>query len=295
MHSPTTRYINGALYARSVTPYAFDLRVHDLGHGHVEATALPRYGWHEIDATPEALATAALAQGHVWAAGDICDWVPAPLPTEAELLDRAARNRERSSRRARTQVRRLVKAKNLDTMLTLTYRENMVDRGRMARDFDVFVKRLRRVIPGFEYVCVFERQKRGAWHAHMAVPRVLSHYVQRGVLVRSYDLLRSVWRAVVGEGNIDVSRAIRKRQRSIGKLAGYLSKYISKGFEDGQEGNSYRASGKALPKPVVVRSLATTADGAGTDLLRLLMAFFPEGEFHSAYLDCGGYYMAISP
>lgn len=295
MHSPTTKYIDGALYARSLTPYAFDLRVHDLGHGHVEATALPRYGWHEIDATPEALATAALAQGHVWAAGEVCDWVPAPAPTEAELLDRAARNRERSARRARTQVRRLVKAKNLDTMLTGTYRENVTDRERLSRDVDVFIKRVRRVIPGFEYVCVFERQKRGAWHFHMAVQRVQSHYLHKGVLVKSYDLLRALWRAVVGDGNIDVSRAIRKRQRSTGKLAGYLSKYIAKGFEEGQEGDSYRASGKALPKPVVVRSLATSADGAGTDLLRLLMAFFPDGEFHSAYLDCGGYYMALSP
>ena len=35
-------------------------------------------------------------------------------------------------------------------MLTLTYRENMMDRARMARDFDVFMKRIRRIFPGFE-------------------------------------------------------------------------------------------------------------------------------------------------
>ena len=44
-------------------------------------------------------------------------------------------------------------------MLTLTYRENMTDRARMARDFDVFMKRIRRIFPSFEYVCVFEEQK----------------------------------------------------------------------------------------------------------------------------------------
>lgn len=295
MNSLTTKYLDGAIYARSLTPYSYDLRVHDLGHGHVEATALPKYGWYELDASPETIATAAIAQGHIWAGGEIGEWVPAPKPTEAELLDRAAMNRARSARRARTQVRRLVKAKNLDTMLTLTYRENMTDRSRLCRDFDVFVKRIRRLIPGFEYVCVFEPQKRGAWHAHVAVQRVLSHYMHKGVLVRSYDLLRSVWRAVVGEGNVDVSRSARKRQRNIGKLAGYLSKYIGKGFDEHQEGDSYRASGRALPKPIVMRSLATSADGAGTDLLRLLTSFYPDGEFHSAYLDCGGYYMAISP
>lgn len=295
MHSPTTKYINGAIYARSSTPYAYDLRIHDLGHGHVEATALPRYGWYELPATADALAVAEVAQTHVWAAGEVCDWVPAPGPSEADLEVLRAKNRERSARRARTQVRRLIKHKNLDTMLTLTYRENMQDRARMARDFDVFMKRIRRVLPGFEYVCVFERQKRGAWHAHIAVQRVLSHYLHKGVLVRSYDLLRAIWRAVVGDGNVDVSRALRKRSRCVGKLAGYLSKYIAKGFEEGDEGDSYRASGRALPKPVVVRSLVTTADAAGTELLRLLLAFYPDRGFHSAYLDCGGYYMALSP
>ena len=45
-------------------------------------------------------------------------------------------------------------------MLTLTYQENMTDRARMARDFDVFMKRIRRIFPAFEYVCVFEEQQR---------------------------------------------------------------------------------------------------------------------------------------
>ena len=36
----------------------------------------------------------------------------------------------------------------------------MTDRARMARDFDVFMKRIRRIFPSFEYVCVFEEQKR---------------------------------------------------------------------------------------------------------------------------------------
>lgn len=293
MHSPSYRYIDGALYRRETTPYSYDLRIHDLGHGQVEATALPRYGWSEVSATDEALSAAAMSQTNVWdmAAGE---WVANKL-SEAELLERAAMNRDRSARRARTKVRRLVKSKNLDTMITLTYRENMLDRAKMARDFDVFIKRIRRIIPTFEYVCVFEMQKRGAWHAHIAVQRVQSHYLHKGTLVKSYDMIRAVWRAVVGEGNIDVSRSLRKQQRNVGKLAGYLSKYLSKTFEDGGEGDSYRASGRALPKPVVFRSLTTTADDAGTELLQLLNAFFGGSGFHSAYLDCGGYYMALSP
>ena len=98
-----------------------------------------------------------------------------------DLEERAAANRERSARRAKTQVRRLIKAKNLDTMLTLTYRENMMDRARMARNFGF---RLHEAHPShlswLQYVCVFEEQKRGAWHAHLAVQRVQSHYLHKG-------------------------------------------------------------------------------------------------------------------
>ena len=116
----------------------------------------------------------------------------------------------------------------------------------------------------------------------------------KGVLVKSYDLLRAVWRAVVGEGNVDVSRSIRHGQRKPGKLAAYLSKYISKGFEDGQ-GNSYRASGAALPKPVVMRSLASDGKAAAEELWGLLRSFWPGAEFHGAWLDAGGYYLSLSP
>lgn len=292
MSTPQYRIIDGTLYRRLSTPYSYDLRIHDLGHGQVEALAQPRYAWEELCACSErTLADAAMAQDHIYVDGE---WLPKKESPE-ELLDKAARNRERSARRARTQVRRLVKAKNLDTMLTLTYQENMLERARMARDFDVFMKRVRRILPTFEYVCVFEQQKRGAWHAHIAVQRISSHYLYRGTLVKSYDLLRSVWRAVVGAGNVDVSRAMRKRQRNIGKLAGYLSKYIAKGFDAGQEGDSYRASGRALPKPVVLRSLATDVGGAAADLASAINAFWPDGEFYSALLDGGGYFVSISP
>lgn len=285
------RIIAGALYTRSTTPYAWDLRVHDLGHGHVEATALPRYAWHEVDAL-EASALEDYAE---------CLRDP-PEPTKQELLDKVACNRERSTRRARTRVRRLAKFKGLTVLLTLTYKDNVLNRDRMARDFDVFIKRVRRVIPTFEYVCVFERQKRGAWHAHIAVPRVLSHYLHKGQLVRSYDLLRSMWRAVVGMfegmpgGNVDVSRN-KRVNRSSAKLAAYLSKYIGKTFDQAEKHvNSYSASGRKLPDAVKEVYLSTSqADGISA----LFDLISPEArggcEFHQALLEGGGYYVCLSP
>ena len=116
MASPQYRYADGVIYRRDPSPYSYDLRIHDLGHGQVEALAMPRYAWTELDASPEALERAADAQGNIWdaAAGE---WVPSASSVK-DLEERAAANRERSARRAKTQVRRLIKAKNLDTMLT---------------------------------------------------------------------------------------------------------------------------------------------------------------------------------
>lgn len=287
------RVIDGALYARHTSPYAFDIRVHELGHGHTEATVQPRYGWGEVDVlSPGALADYTMASENIFVAST---WAKTPPPSGSDLLDKLARNRDRSTRRARTKVRRLCKNRGLSVMLTLTYRENMTDRQRMGRDFDVFVKRLRRVVPDFQYVCVFEKQKRGAYHAHIAVPRVLSHYLHKGALMRSYDFLRSVWRAVVGvdNGNVDVSRN-KRIARSSSRLATYIAKYIGKDFDSAGEGDSYRASGRDLPKPVVIRILSPDEQIACDAAWDLLWPEIQRGEFHSAFLDGGGSFISIS-
>lgn len=293
---PRYRVIDGALYRRHSLPYAHDIRVHDLGRGHIEASVLPRYAWGEVGN----LSAGAVEDFLQASAGNIhsdSGWVP-HVPSHKELLDRAARNVERSTRRARSKVRRLIKAKNLTTLLTLTYRDNVTDRTQMARDFDVFIKRVRRLFPSFQYLCVFERQKRGAWHAHLAVERVQSHYLMRGALVKSFDLFRSVWRGVVGVdgGNVDLRRP-KHSKGSLAKLASYLSKYISKTFgqETGQ-GDGYRASGRALEKPVVVRYLGDDNSGAVAALFSLLsVEMGATVHFHHAVLDCGGYFCVLSP
>lgn len=281
------RIIDGTLYKRHDKPYAHDIKVHDLGHGHTEAIVLPRYGWSEVCALSP-LAGLDYAQELLRVASE-------PL-SEAEQLDKLTCNRERSTRRARTRVRRLAKSKGLTTLLTLTYRENMTDRARMQRDLDVFLKRVRRVITGFQYVCVFERQKRGAWHAHIAVQKVLSHYKSKGKLVRSYDLLRSMWRGVVGadNGNVDVSRN-KRVARSTAKLAAYLSKYIGKTFDQAEKHvNAYSASEGGAPPPLTFRCAGNLIDGIA-GLYELLDADFPGREIYTVLCDGGGFYMCLSP
>jgi hypothetical protein len=282
------RIIDGTLYTRRETPYAHQIKVHDLGHGHVEATVLPVYSWEDtgVNLSPRAL-------------DDYLNEVRL-LPdrlTEQEKLDKLTENRDRATRRARTTVRRLAKSKGLTTLLTLTYRENMLDRDRMQRDLDVFLKRVRRVVPGFEYIAVFERQKRGAWHAHLACQKVLSHYVARGKLVQSYDLLRSMWRGVVGtdNGNVDVSRN-RRVMRSAAKLASYLSKYIGKTFDQVEKHvNSYSASGRALRPAVSLRIFSSSLCDGIVGLFDLIDSEVAKSELFTLLLDKGGFYCCLSP
>lgn len=285
--SPASRIIDGVLYSRHETPYAHTVKVHDLGHGHVEAVVLPRYGWSE----EFALSTLARLD---YESLLLC---PGPL-TEAEQLAKLAENKERATRRARTKVRRTAKAKGLTTLLTLTYRENMVDRARMQRDLDVFLKRVRRVIPAFEYIAVFERQKRGAWHAHLACQKVLSHYLKGGVLVQSYDLLRSMWRGVVGSdnGNVDVSRNKRVR-RSSAKLAAYLSKYIGKTFDQAEKHvNSYSHGGPTrLQAALTFTTYSSLLVDGIVALYDLVESEVAKSEIFNLLLDGGGYYMCLSP
>jgi hypothetical protein len=279
--------VAGTLFQRESTPYSYFATIHTLNNGMVEAGLRPRYGWSEVDnLSPAALADLAHCQANPVAR------------TALEQAEEDLQNRKRATRRARSEVRRKCKHRGLVEILTLTYRENQTDRDRMARDLDVFVKRVRRVIPNFEYVCVFERQKRGAWHAHLAVARVLPFYWKGGNVkkaVKSFDLLRSMWRGVVGadNGNIDVSKR-RKQRWSPAKIAGYISKYIGKSFGDNlKHENSYSASNGALPSPLRY-SFNTLNDGI-VGLCALLSLELVNADIYTKLFPDTSFWMSASP
>lgn len=139
-------------------------------------------------------------------------------------------NQIRAARRARTRLRQLILGANLDHLLTLTYRENQTDFTQSSADLAKFVRKVRKALPDWLYVAVPEKQKRGAWHWHLAV---------KGR--QDVDLLRSCWLTVVGDGNIDVQPPKRGAQRKRLAIVRYLSKYLSKTFkEDDRELNGHR-------------------------------------------------------
>ena len=141
-------------------------------------------------------------------------------------------NIERSKARAKAEVRRKCMAMRADHLLTLTYRENMTDKEQGERDFERFVRLVHERLPEWKYVEVLERQRRGAIHSHVAV---------KGF--QDVQLLRNLWKQVVGEGNIDVE--CKREKTKDGKwrkgnsyrwgkanLANYLAKYITKEPEE---------------------------------------------------------------
>lgn len=218
----------------------YDLVRRSLGNGHSEYRMAPIKTWEHIDVLSDQ------------AYADRLDCM------EATAEERKQANLERAAQRARTRVRHLCKAAGIDTLLTLTYAANMTDWTLLKRHMKEFNRRMAKLVPGWFYVAAFEKQKRGAWHAHMAVHRLPPELEARGgVKVKSFNVIRAVWRAVTGElgGNIDVQSRKRNSQRAPSRIAAYISKYMTKAYADGEPWSNRFSSSKGVtvPKPERIR------------------------------------------
>lgn len=170
---------------------------------------------------------------------------------------------ERASRRAKQKVRQLCKALGCDSLGTLTYRDNVTDRPTVLKHWKQFVARVRKVLPAFDYVATIEKQARGALHIHMAMRRLPARLWlkanpitgQRAGWVKSWDVMRAIWRRVIGGsgGNFDENkRAGRGAYARCMRIAGYVGKYVAKDFAEG-ELNSRRYMASSMPQPTVSR------------------------------------------
>lgn len=250
--------VAGIWFESKTSPDEYVVRTYDLGNGHKEAVITRPIVWEEVEPG------LAARLGDDWQA--IADRDAAD---KAKQEEKREANLRRGARRAITRLRRFVKVLALDSLLTLTYRANMTHLPTAKVHLKEFVRRMRRALPGFVYVCAFERQKRGAWHMHIATHKLpVEMAAKNGVKVKSYNVVRAIWRSVTGDlgGNIDQVRRKRWSRHSTAKMAAYLSKYMLKAFEDGDEwSNRYSASaGVQIPEAVVTRwrgeSLADLVD-----------------------------------
>lgn len=233
------RIIDGTAYIGKPADWV-KLKAFDLGNGHLEVMAHRPTVWVEQDWSDFAVAQAKEAMDRCRAERDAVE--------HQQLMARKA------AHRAKKRVRQLCKVMGVDTLLTLTYRANEGDLARCKSDLKEFVRRLRRVVPGFRAVCGFEQQERGAWHVHMACNRFDKEFSWQGAKVKSFNVIRAVWRSVTGEraGTINVQSRKRNSERSPAKIAAYIAKYITKDYVDGEKwSNRWTKFGEErLPEPV---------------------------------------------
>lgn len=188
-----------------------------------------------------------------WSDGADFEDIDKPEKAERGEGDRE-KSTERAARRAKTQVRRRCKVIQADCMLTLTYRENMQDETRLQADFKAFRKRLD-TIGAFQYVATIEKQERGALHLHIACQHFPAYLRdEAGTRVKSYNVIRAMWRRVVGRdnGNVDLTRP--RGRNSAHRIASYIAKYVSKKVSEAAlNSKSYWSSrGIEIPRPQVL-------------------------------------------
>lgn len=176
-----------------------------------------------------------------------------------------AENVARASRRAKQQVRIWCKSVFVNSLWTLTFKENVIDRDLVLKLLDRFRRRVEKLLPGWKYLAVLERQERGAWHVHLAthaLPRMLavSEHGGKPALAKSWDVMRAVWRTVLANdglhGNFDEAKRKGNGRgvKGAGKIARYIAKYVAKDMQENQLNRKRYSCSKGIQLPDAVRA-----------------------------------------
>lgn len=245
------------------------VKAYDLGNGHVEVTASRTVEWHECNWDQQ-----------VW--DHYLEAVEKKKSEPGYEEEKREKHAEQSARRAKKRVRQLCKVMGVDTMLTLTYRENVKDLALCKKHLKEFNRRILRVLPEFSFVAAFERQDRGAWHVHMATRRIPTAIVDRNqqnaIKVKSYDLIRRIWRSITLElgGTVNVSRRKAHAHRSPAQIASYIAGYITKEYAEGEKwSNRWTKYGEGeVPEPIALGLVSTP-------LQAVELAYAQLGELHT--------------
>lgn len=212
-----------------------------------------------------------------WKAFERLNW-PHVVAKRGEGLDRDESIRK-SGQRAKQRCRLVCKTMLVNSLWTLTYRENVTDRDLVLKHMKEFIRRVKRVIPDFRYVWTLEKQTRGAYHVHMGTHSLPKVFLDGGYSVKSWDLMRRIWRSVVGDlgGNFDETKDRRQWHRKgpikrcAAAIARYISKYVTKSFEADGELNRKRWNHSDVELPRSIREVFSS-DCRVADLLELTYA-----------------------
>lgn len=131
--------------------------------------------------------------------------------SELEWLEDTRGDKKQNSRRSKWNLIRLLNANfnEHSKFITLTFAENITDLDLAHKEFDKFMKRMKRKYGNFKYAAVVEFQKRGAVHYHLISDLP---YIPK-------DELAAIWR----NGFVRINDI-----EHVDNVGAYISKYMSK-------------------------------------------------------------------
>lgn len=219
------------------------------------------------------------------------------LPPEERSQDSI----ERSRIRARQKVRHHTKNINANRLMTLTKRESAstgystIDE--WQQDWARFCRVYKKYFPDqpFMFVAVLEQHK-DSEHFHL---HVATYSKQKMPL----ELMRRIWWDVCGGrgmGNVDVQYIRQKGNHGTDRIARYISKYISKGFDAIERFNKkrYWVSNNDLPEARRMWLEARTLDTAIGEVFKRFggaMTFDKSGGGIFIFPDQSGFWFAVHP
>lgn len=128
--------------------------------------------------------------------------------------------------------------------ITLTYRDNMTDTGKLYRDFDNFNRRLRKELGFYEYIASMEPQGRGAWHCHVIlIFENMVPYIPNDVVWRCWSPKGFKARLKDGKG---YDYVVTKKLDDVDNVGAYLTAYLGDmeygDFSDNLDGINFNRS-----------------------------------------------------
>jgi hypothetical protein len=164
----------------------------------------------------------------------------------------------------------------VNSLWTLTYKANVQDRDTVLKHLDVFRRRVVAVLGEWRYVAVLEKQERGAFHVHLATHALPVRLVRGGVKVKSWDVMRSIWRNVVGQLGGAFNEAKQKARwgtnkpmKSASQIASYIAGYVAKDMIDGELNRKRYSASKGVDVPPCYSCIFATNDATMLSLVEL--------------------------
>lgn len=239
----------------------YRLKVREFGNGHAEAVVTTEYP------DPQKTLDRAIKR-------DLRSLAYRPAEGDRE------ENIERAVRRAKQDVRHKCKAAAINSLWTLTFKANVTDREQAFKCLDAFRRRVVKVLGDWRYVAVLERQERGAWHIHLATHALPARIVQGGVKVKSWDVMRAIWRSAAGElgGNFDEAKRGKRwgpgdrAIRGAGAIARYIAGYVAKDMHESELGKKRYSASKDIDVPAAYTAVFDADDESLRELVLLAFA-----------------------